>query len=394
MDYQRDRSWLEVDLDVIERNYLNIAEKLEGACRIMAVLKADAYGLGALPVARLLERTGCSAFAVATLEEAMELRDGGVAAPLLILGPINPEHTASAIRNGFWLTLVDGRQAEKISDAAQACGKKVSAHIKIDSGLSRLGIVIKNRFAGAVDEMKGILSLPGLEVVGAFTHTSGFNGPDAHALEREELALFAEAVTALRATNPHLKAHCLSSSTLLDFPEYRYDFVRVGILCMGSDPDYSSRFGVSQAVGLKTRIVQVKLLDTGTPVSYGATFVTSRPTKTALVPIGYADGLRRSLSNRGAMIVHGKKAPIIGKICCDYSILDVTDIPEAREGDVVTVFGRDGGEAQYPYDYANLYPASVSEVTATLTSRIPRFYLQKGQPSAQMTGKNTTSRRI
>ena len=131
MDYQRDRSWLEVDLDVIERNYLNIAGKLEGECRIMAVLKADAYGLGALPVARLLERTGCSAFAVATLEEAMELRDGGVAAPLLILGPINPDHTASAIRNGFWLTLVDGGQAEKISDAAQACGKKVSAHIKI-----------------------------------------------------------------------------------------------------------------------------------------------------------------------------------------------------------------------------------------------------------------------
>jgi len=144
-------------------------------------------------------------------------------------------------------------------------------------------------------------------------------------------------------------------------------------------PEYSAKFNVDQAVSLKTRIVQTKTLEEGVGVSYGATFVTSRPVRIALTPIGYADGLRRSLSNRGFMIVCGRKAPIIGKICCDVTILDVTNIPEAREGDVVTIFGREHAEEQYVYHYADLYPASVSEVTATLTSRIPRFYLRKGR---------------
>jgi alanine racemase len=364
---------MEVDLGVIERNYLNIEAKLPEGCRIMAVLKANAYGLGAVPIARVLARLDCPIFAVATLEEAMELRENRIDTPILILGPVDPAHGALSIEQGFQVPFVDCEQAKNLSDAASALGKKLEGHIKIDTGLSRWGLVIKNRFDQCVCEIGKIMSLPGLSVSGVFTHTTNFPA-DQLELEREELELFARAVSKLRTMNPSLKFHCLSSATLLDFPEYSYDFARIGALYAGMHPEYSSRFGVSQAVALKARVVQTKWLAGGTPVSYGAAFVTPRPTRVALTSIGYADGLRRSISNRGAMIVRGKKSPIIGKICCDTTILDVTDIPEAKEGDVVTIFGQDQGQEQYVYHYADLYPASISEVTATLTSRVPRFY--------------------
>jgi alanine racemase len=364
---------MEVDLGVIERNYLKIEAALPEGCRIMAVLKANAYGLGAVPVAKVLQRLGCPIFAVATLEEAIELRENRIDTPVLILGPIDPAHAALSVEQGWQVPFVDYEGAKKLSGAASSLGQKLEGHVKIDSGLSRWGLVVKNRLSECLSEIEAIASLPGLSVVGVFTHTTHF-APGQAEREREELELFARVASRLKAANLGLKAHCLSSSTLLNFPEYSYDFVRIGALYAGMDPEYSSRFGVAQAVGLKTRIVQTKWLEEGASVSYGATCVASRPTRIALTPIGYADGLRRSLSNRGAMIVRGKKAPIVGKICCDVTILDVTDIPEAREGDVVTIFGRDGAEEQYVYHYADLYPASISEVTATLASRIPRFY--------------------
>jgi alanine racemase len=386
MDYQKNRAWVEVYLGVVARNYLNIQAKLRKECRIMAVLKANAYGLGAVPIAGVLKRLGCPIFAVATVEEAMELRENRIDTPVLILGPVEPDHAALSIEEKFQVPLVDYGGAKKLSDAASSLGVKLEGHVKIESGLSRWGLPVKNRFDACLGEIEEIMSLPGLRVTGVFTHTTNFaagqaelerNDLEREELEREELDLFARVVSRLKAANPSLKAHCLSSSTLLDFPEYGYDFVRIGALYAGMHPEYSSRFGVSQAVGLKTRIAQTKWLEEGTPVSYGAAFVTPRPTRIALVPIGYADGLRRSLSNRGAMIVQGKKAPIIGKICCDATILDVTDVPEAKEGDVVTIFGRNRGEEQYVYHYADLYPASISEVTATLAPRLPRFYLRE-----------------
>jgi alanine racemase len=364
---------MEVDLDVIKRNYLNIEAKLLKGCRIMAVVKANAYGLGAVPIAKVFKRLDCPIFAVATVEEAMELRENRIDTPVLILGPIDPTYAALSIEQEFQVPFVDYGQAKNLSDRASSLGKKLKGHVKIDSGLSRWGLVIKNRFDECLCEIEKIMSLPGLNVAGAFTHTTDFTADRAE-LEKEELDLFAQAVSKLKTMDSGLKFHCLSSSTLLNFPEYSYDFVRIGALYAGMQPAYSSQFGVSQAVGLKTRVVQTKWLEEGTPVSYGATFVTSCPTRIALVSIGYGDGLRRSLSNRGTMIVRGKKAPIVGKMCCDATILDITDIPEAREDDIVTIFGQDQGEEQYAYHYADLYPASISEVTATLTSRIPRCY--------------------
>lgn len=376
MRYQDNRTWLEIDLNAIKQNYVNIEKKLAKNCEIIAVIKANAYGLGAVELGRVFEALHCPVLAVATVEEAMELRENGIRADILILGPIHPKHAVLAVENNFHVTFADLHHGKVLSDIIAPTGRKLKGHIKIDSGLSRLGIVVRGREERAQAEIRDILSLPGLDTVGVYTHTSNSSSGEHNELERRELELFASIVPRLKQSKPDIKAHCLSSSTLSSFSEYSYDFVRIGVLYMGTKPELSDLFDVSQAVSLKSRVIQKKAIPEGTCVSYDATFTTSRPTTIAIVPIGYADGLRRSVSNRASMLLHGCRAPIIGKICCDYSILDITDIPDAAEGDIVTIFGKDNGTEQYAYHYAELYPASVSEVTATLTSRIPRFYLK------------------
>jgi alanine racemase len=362
-------------LDVIRRNYLRIAEKTGGKKHVLIVLKANAYGLGAVALGRFFESLGCFALAASTLEEAMELRESGVRLPVLILAPIGAGQAVLAAEQEFWVSLVNTSQSLSLSDAASASGRKVKGHIKADSGLSRLGIRLTGRVSQALEEMKEILTLPGLDVTGFYTHTSD----GAPALDRAELELFAAAAEKLKEIRPSLLVHCLSSSTLPRFSEYLCDFARIGALYSGGPPEAVTDWGIEQAVSFKSRVLQVKLLEAGASVSYGAAYVTSRPTKIAVAAVGYADGLRRSLSNGGAMIVRGKKAPIIGKMCCDCTILDVTDIPGAEEGDLVTIWGRDGTAEQYVWDYAELYPASFSEVTAALASRVPRVYMRHGQ---------------
>jgi len=374
VEYYTERTWIEIDLDVIKKNYLEIKRKLQHGCNILAVVKANAYGLGSVKVAQLFQEIHCPIVAVATIQEAMELRENNITLPILILGPINPKHVSLAIENELQISIISYKNAQEITEASLAAGKSISAHIKIDSGLSRLGIVVKNRKNDALKEIDAILSLGGIHVAGVFTHTSNLSAGENDDLEKSELELFSEIVAYMKKNNPEIKAHCLSSSTLQHYPEYSFDFVRIGILYMGIKPDASSIFNISQAVSLKSRILQVKQLAKGASISYNATFVTTRPTTIAIIPIGYADGLRRSLSNRGHVLVRGEKAPIVGKICCDYTILDVTDIPHVAEGDIATIFGRDNGKEQYAYHYADLYPASISEVTATITSRIPRYY--------------------
>lgn len=383
MEYYDERTWFEIDLDVIKKNYLEIKSKLKRGCEILGVVKANAYGIGSVKVAQLFQEIYCPMLAVATIQEAMELRENKITIPILILGPINPKHVCLAIENGFQITVVSYKNAKEITEASLSAGKPITSHIKIDSGLSRLGIVVKDRKSEALKEVGNILSLKGIDVAGVFTHTSNLSVNGANDLEKAELELFSEIVAYTKRVNPEIKAHCLSSSTLQYYPEYSYDFVRIGILYMGVKPDKSRIFDVSQAVSLKSRILQVKQLGEGASVSYDATFVTTRATTIAIIPIGYADGLRRSISNRGHVLIHGEKAPIIGKICCDYTILDVTDIPQIAEGDIVTIFGSDNGKEQYVYHYADLYPASVAEVTATITSRIPRYYRKDNKLSGR-----------
>lgn len=376
------RTWMEIDLDRIARNYQEIAKRLPGGAGVIAVVKANAYGVGALPVALELERAGCDYFAVTFLEEALRLREGGLKADILAMAPIEPEEAELAAENGVTVTLCDRESAVSLSERAQALGVELAAQIKLDTGLSRLGIVVAGREKEAALEAEELLRLPGLRVTGIFTHITASNLTGGDALNRRELERYMAVSGALLAKGYRLRRHCLSTGPLLDYPEYACDYVRLGAMLygVGGGKNAYGGYPVENSVYLKSRVMQVKELPRGSAVSYGPLFVTLRDTKAAIVPIGFADGLRRALSNQGRMIVHGRWAPIIGKICCDHTILDVTDIPEVRRGDVVTVFGRDGQLEQTPGHYADRIGATTAEITSIFNERIPRIPVRGNAP--------------
>jgi len=382
MEYQQDRAWLEVDLGAIGANYANIRGNLTSGCQVMAVLKANAYGFGAVEVARELERLGCPIFAVVTLEEAMELREAGIKAPVLVMGPINPVHAELAIAHRIEVGVVSLGQATTLSEAAHATGKRIRCHIKVDTGLSRLGIPVKDREDQALQEVLAIARLDGLEAVALFTHFTASEMPGGREFNRLQRSLFARIASRLDASGVPLRKHCSSTLPAVAHPEHNYDYVRVAALVLGLTPHAYGRLDIQFAVELKTRIWQIKQVPAGTAVSYGPQFHTLRDSRLAVVPIGFADGLRRSIANRGCMVIRRKRAPIVGKLSSDYTILDVTDIPDAEEGDVVTVFGRDGVSLTVS-EYADLYPGTVAEVTGVLGPRVPRYYLKDGRVVAK-----------
>lgn len=365
---------MEVDLDALAHNYRQLAARLNPGCQMMPVLKADAYGLGAVRLGRLFEELGAGTFSVATLDEAMDLRQAGIKADLMLLGPTSPDCIGVALEYDIQLPLVDYRQAKAVSDAALDMGRQARGQIKLDCGLGRLGIPLDGRLDEAVREMADILALPGLRVEGVFTHITSSTLPGGRALDLRQLGLFDRArEMARQQTGLALKAHCLSSAALFDHPGHQYDYVRVGALLSGPQ-SADNPLGLRHAVSLRCRIVQVKDLPRGAPISYGPTFVTLSPMRIALAAIGYSHGLRRSLSNRGHLLLRGQAAPIVGKICCDYTILDVSEIEGAREGDIATLIGHDGALSQQVYQLAELYPASGSEVTTGFSERLPRIY--------------------
>lgn len=372
MEYQKDRAWLEVDLGRIRQNFLNIRRNLPDGTDIIAVIKADAYGLGALPVAKALEDVSPPLLAVATIEEAMSLRENGIRTPIMLMGPMPAPHLELAVDNDIHMYLVSARYARQVSEQASAMGKTAKGHLVIDVGLGRFGIPVKDGLQSAIEEIQSVLKLPSLHVVAITAHLTGSSMVGGQALDRYQGELFKSLALLLKQAGHKIQFHLLSTTPFLHMPEYCFDYIRAGSLFLGlvSVPELD----ILPAVSLKTVICQTKQLERGAFVSYGPNFTTLRPTKTAVVPIGYADGLRRNLSNRGDMLIRGKKAPIIGKICCDFTILDITDCPEADVGDVVTIFGRDGAESQSVSTYAALSSASEPEVTSIFGRRIPRFY--------------------
>ncbi len=372
-----DRAWLEVSLDAIDENYRRIRAYAQDA-RIMAVVKANAYGLGAVYLARHLEGLGVDSFAVACMEEAMELRRGGVTGDILTLGPILPHQLAQAAAENIATTIVSTDHARALSDAAAAQGVTLRGHIKLDAGLGRFGLVLEGRVEEAAAEALAIAALPGLRIEGVFTHYTAADLPVGDAFNRHQIALFDRTTQLLRAAGMSFLKHSASSYFTSVYPECHNDCVRVAALLLGLDAPPPHGVACVPSAQLRARIYQIKTLEMGRPVGYGPTVYTLRPTRIAVVPIGYADGLRRSIQNRASLIVNGQFAPIIGKISMDYLTLDVTDIP-AEEGDIVTVFGRDGDAVQEMWQMADIYGATVGEVSSVLSPRIPRCYTRNGE---------------
>lgn len=360
------RTWAEVSTEALIENYRTVRRAVGDGCAIMATVKADGYGHGAVPAARALAAAGAEWFSVSNLCEAIELREAGLTQPVLILGYTPPEEVRTLSRLHIAQTVSDAGYAAALEAQAAAEGVTVTVHIKLDTGMSRLGFWYQSEDAD-VEAIAAACALPHLRAEGLFTHLADADNEDA-AFSRRQFALFEHATARLRERGVTFALrHCCNSAGTMRFPEYHLDLVRPGLVLYGYAP--FDEPGLRPAMALKTVVAQVKTVPAGTPVSYGCTAVTERETTLATVPIGYADGLPRACSGRGMMLVGGHRVPIVGRVCMDQCMLDVTGLPVSR-GDEVTVFG----EELPATEIARAADTIVYEIICGVGKRVPRAY--------------------
>ncbi len=379
------RTWAEVDSDAIKNNFKAIREAAGEGTDIMCVIKADGYGHGAVFLAELYEKLGAARFAVSNIEEALQLRENGITLPILILGYTPAEMAAELSENNISQAVLSEEYAKELSDCAVRGGVNVSIHIKLDTGMSRIGFMYQDteRDAGSIEQIKRSCSLPGLVTEGIFTHFAVSDEGDEGRLRTEhQLSCFSDAVDKLRAAGIGFKVvHCSNSGAIIDYKKARFDCVRAGIILYGLSPSpkLAGKLDLKPAMQIKSVIAQIKTVAPETAVSYGGTFVTDKPTVIATVPIGYADGYTRSLSNRAYMTVNGKKAPVVGRVCMDQVMIDITGIEGVKTGDEVTVIG-DGSNNTLSFDDVAEMTGTINyEVVCLVGKRVPRVYLKHGR---------------
>lgn len=364
-----------IDLDAVSSNFDAVRRK--AGVPVMAVIKADAYGHGAVPVARLLEKR-CAFFGVSSMSEALELRDAGITRPILILGYTPPEAFPDAVHLRIRPAIFRREDGIALSQAAVEAGVSAAFHFAVDTGMSRIGFQVTEADADICAE---IAALPGLTPEGLFSH---FATADCWNLSRaraqaERFDAF-DAMLKRRGVRIPIR-HLNNSAGLMNFDRH-YEMVRSGIVTYGlypSDEVDAGLLPLTPAMRLLSRVSYVKPLPPGREISYGGTFVTSRPTVVATVPVGYADGYRRSLSGRFYVLIHGKRAPILGRVCMDQMMVDVTDIPGVQAGDTVTLVGTDGDETISMEDIAAAAGSFNYEFACGISRRVPRVYLRGGK---------------
>lgn len=372
------RTWAEIDLDALAHNYQQARRQIGPGVKYLGVVKADAYGHGAVQTALQLERLGTDYLAVSSLDEARELRRGGIRAPILILGHTPPEMVPQLIACGVTQAVSARSKAESYSAAAAACGGTLKIHIKVDTGMSRLGFLVRGRhFDSGVDAIARSCDLPNLEAEGIFTHFSSADedGGDGMAYTREQFALFTRVLDALAAKGRRFTLrHCANSGALARYPEMYLDMVRPGIALYGAGED-RERLGLRPVMTLKSSVSTIKVFDEDTDVSYGRTFRTRAKTRVGVLPIGYADGLLRGLSNRASVWTAQGPAPILGRICMDMTMTDLSALPDVHVGDEVEIFG----SRQPVDDLAAVLGTIPYELTCAVSKRVPRLYIQAGR---------------
>ena len=377
MNYTKDRTWAEISLDNIEHNYRVMRALLPPECRFLGVVKADAYGHGALKVAHLLEELHADYLAVATLAEAVELRQDNITLPIIIFGCTPPAHRRELAHYDLTQTVYDPDMAAAFSQAAGGIGKTLKIHLKIDSGMGRLGFTEPGQLLAA-------MSLPGIYIEGAFTHFAVSDEQDGQQYTRMQFDKFQRLVTELEtASGRSFKIkHCANSGAVLNYPYTHMDMVRPGIALYGGYSGAASeKISLKPAMQLKTRIVQIRTLKPGESVSYGRTYTAEKTMKVAVIPIGYADGLHRNLSGKIDVLVHGIRAKQIGRICMDMCMIDVTDIQNVSVCDVVTIFGCDGSEYITAAEQADKAGTISYELLCAVSKRVPRVYTVEGSNS-------------
>ncbi len=379
------RTWAEVDADAVKHNFKAIRQAVDENADIMCVIKADGYGHGAVFLAEQYEKLGAARFAVSNIEEAMQLRENGITLPILILGFTPAEMARELAENNISQAVFSEDYARELSECAVRDNVNVKIHIKLDTGMSRIGFMYQNsgRDYHAIDEIRQVCSLPNLLHEGIFTHFAlSDEGDEGAAPTQHQLECFSDAVEKLKEKGVSFDVvHCSNSGAIIDYKKAHFDCVRAGIILYGLAPStkLAGKLDLRPVMQIKSVIAQIKTVEPGTAVSYGGTFVTDRPTVIATVPIGYADGYSRSLSNRAFMTVNGKKAPVIGRVCMDQVMIDITGIDGVKTGDEVTVIGDGSGNTLSFDDIAQMTGTINYEVVCLVGKRVPRVYLRHGK---------------
>ncbi|RHU92256.1 alanine racemase [Firmicutes bacterium OM08-11AC] len=375
------RVWAEVDLDAIWENMVHMKENIAENTKILAVIKTDGYGHGGVPIAKMLEQLDFMfGYAAATYEEAHVLREAGVKKPILILGYTFPYCYEELIREEIRPAVYRRDTVEELAAAAAKVGKKAKVHIKVDTGMGRIGITPDEE---GLEFVRFLIEHPELEVEGIFTHFAKSDETDKTSANHQ-LELFQDFIkkiqTELGITIP--VKHCSNSAAILEMPQANMDMVRAGITTYGLYPSEEVSKDIvplRAAMSLYSHIVYCKTIHAGQSVSYGGLFTAQKDTRVATIPVGYGDGYPRSLSGKGYVLIHGKKAPILGRVCMDQFMVDISEIPEAMDGDKVTLLGMDGTERITAEELGELSGRFNYEFVCDLGKRIPRVYIQHGE---------------
>ena len=373
MDDVRKRTWAEIDLTRLARNYRALRALTDPECRFMGVVKANAYGHGAVPVAQALEALGAEYLSVACLDEALELREAGIQSPILIMGLTPPEYTGALLEHNITQTVGDVETAAALSAVAMAAGKPLTVHLKVDTGMSRLGLLCDEaHLLDAAESVRRAWSLPGLRWEGIFTHFANADGDEAYTMR--QFARFLDLLDILANGGISFPIrHCASSAAVLNYPCTHMDMIRPGIALYGHYPAPGMEYTcpLEPVMTLKTRVAAVRDLPAGTAVSYGCTRVLERDSRVAVLPVGYADGYFRLFSDVLEVQIREGRAPLLGRVCMDMCMVDVTGIPGVVTGDEAVLYGD-----QVTVEAGAELPGTIQyELLCHVSPRVPRVYL-------------------
>ncbi|RHG54736.1 alanine racemase [Ruminococcus sp. AF24-32LB] len=369
-----------ISLDAVEQNFREMRKNIAEDTKMIAVVKADAYGHGAVPIAHLIEdHDYIWGFAAATAEEAVHLRQAGITKPILILGIVFDEYFPELVQYDIRPAVCEYDEAKKLSDEAVLQNKTVHIHIALDTGMTRIGYA---DIPESVEEIKKIAELPNLEIEGMFTHFARADEYDRSPamVQLERYQDFSKRVEEAGVDIP--LHHCSNSAGIIRVPEANLSIVRAGITIYGIYPSSEVERDIvklAPVMELKSHITYVKDVPAGAAISYGGTYVADKKRRVATIPVGYADGYPRQLSNKGWVLIHGKKAPILGRVCMDQFMADVTEIDNVKKGDEVTLLGRDGDEFISIEEMGDLCGRFSYEFACDISPRVPRVYIKDGK---------------
>ncbi len=384
MDFIR-RTWAEIDLDALAYNMQQIRSKMNPDTKVMGVAKADCYGHGDGFIARKLQEAGFDWFGVASLEEGISLRNQRIEKPILVLGFTPIQYTDILAKYHITQALMGMDYAQRLQAAAEELGVCIDCHVKLDTGMSRVGFQTDDEnFAQSLQEIIAVSKMKNLHITGIFTHyavADAYTG-DNPAFTEMQFTRFTKMIDALQKAGVDVGLrHCANSATIMTYPEKHLDMCRAGVITYGMMPsdECQEKIDIKPLMTLKTTIGLVKKVKAGSQLSYGRTYTAQTDRIIATVPIGYADGYARVLSNQSRMLVHGKFAPVVGRICMDQTMLDVTDIPDVKMGDEVVVFGKQENAVLPVEELAEKLHTINYEVTCMVSKRVPRIYMQGGE---------------